>query len=111
MDFFDGSAFKKELDFTREERDYADWLAIPNNIQNASRGVPNATWISGRKVKMINKLLIIQKFRKYLRNNALYTPGLSPAGKEAFSRSGYAVQREYADSIPFEDIVVFTRDH
>ena len=108
MDFFDGSAFTKELDFTREEREYADWLTIPNNAKNASRGVPNATWLSGRKVKMVNKLLIIQKYRKYLRSSALFTPGLSAAGKDAFARAGYALHGEYADVIPFEDVVVYT---
>jgi len=109
MDFFDGSAFKKELAFTREERDYADWLTIPNTMQKVARGVHDATWVAGRKAKMINKLLIIQKYRNYLRTNALYTPGLSPAGKEAFARAGYALHREYADLLPFRDVVVFTR--
>jgi len=111
MDFFDGAAFEKELDFTPEERAYADWLTIPNNRQNASRGVPHATWISGRKVKIINKLLLIQKYRKFLRTGGLYAPGLSTAGKQAFARAGYVVHGESADSIPFEDVVVFTRSH
>jgi protein-L-isoaspartate O-methyltransferase len=110
MDFFDGSAFRKDLDFTREERDYADWLTIPNKLRIMSEGAPNTSWIAGRKAKIINKLLIIQKYRKYLRNTALYTPGLSPAGREAFARAGYVLHKEYADLIPFEDVVVFHQE-
>jgi ubiquinone/menaquinone biosynthesis C-methylase UbiE len=109
MDFFDGSAFRKDLDFTREERDFAQWLTLPNNRQSVSRGIPNATWVSLQNARMINKLLIIQRFRKFLRNDALFTPGLSPAGRDAFARAGYALDREYADLIPFEDVLVFTR--
>ena len=41
MGFFDGSAFKKELDFTGEERDYANWLTIPNTVRKVSRGYSN----------------------------------------------------------------------
>jgi hypothetical protein len=109
MDYFDGSAFKKDLDFSQEERDYANWLTIPNNLRNVSPGSSKVTWIAGRKAKMVNKLLIIQKYRKYLRSTALYTPGLSPAGRDAFARAGYVLHREYADLIPFEDVFVFTQ--
>lgn len=111
MDFFDGSAFEKELDFTREERDFANWLSIPNGKQNIVRLKIDGPWVRVRNARKINKLLIVQKYRKFLRIDRLYAPGLSPAGRAAFSRAGYALQREYADLIPFEDVVVFTRSH
>jgi SAM-dependent methyltransferase len=109
MVFFDGSSFRKDLGFTREERDYADWLTIPNNVRGIARGLNKGTWVSARNAKIINKLLIVQKFRKYLKTNMLYTPGLSQAGKEAFTRAGYALHGEYADTIPFEDVLVYTQ--
>lgn len=109
VDFVDGPAFRKELGFTREERDYAAWLIIPQNAQNVSGGVPNATWVSAQNARMINKFLIVQKFRKFLKSDQLYAPGLSQAGREAFARAGYVLQREYADTIPFEDVVVYAR--
>jgi SAM-dependent methyltransferase len=109
MVFFDGSAFRNDLDFTREERDYADWLTIPNSAGKAAQGLSKETWVSARNARMINKLLIVQKFRKYLKNDLLYSPGLSPAGKEAFARAGYARHGEFTDLLPFRDIVVFTR--
>ena len=110
MGFFDGSAFRKDLDFTREERDLAQWLVLSNNRQSVLRGIPNATWVSVQNARMINKLLIIQRFRKFLRNDTLFTAGLSPAGRDAFARAGYALHREYADLIPFEDVLVYTRE-
>jgi hypothetical protein len=97
MDFFDGSAFREDLGFTREERDYAQWLTIPNNRQSVLRGIPNATWVSVQNARMINKLLIVQRFRKYLRKDALFTSGLSPEGRDAFARAGRLAQ-EYAIS-------------
>jgi ubiquinone/menaquinone biosynthesis C-methylase UbiE len=111
MDFFDDSTFREDLSFSQEERDYANWLTIPNTMLNISRGVSKGTWIPGRKATIVNKLLIIQKYRKYLRGNMLYKAGLSPAGKDAFTRAGYALHKEYTDLIPFEDVVVFTRSH
>jgi SAM-dependent methyltransferase len=111
MAFFEGSAFRKELDFTTDERAYADWLTIPNNIRNAAEGVPHATWISGRRVRMVNKLLIVQHYRRFLKNSALYASGLSPAGREAFARAGYVLHREYSDLIPFEDVLVYGGAH
>jgi SAM-dependent methyltransferase len=111
MDFFDGAAFRKDLDFTREERDYAQWLILPDNRQSVLRGVPNATWVSVQNARMINKLLIIQRFRKFLRSDTLFTSGLSPAGRDAFARAGYALHREYDDLIPFEDVLVYTHKH
>ena len=60
---------------------------------------------------MINKLLIVQKYRNYLRNKALYSPGLSPAGKDAFARAGYALHREYAEPAPFVMLSSLQRSH
>lgn len=111
MGFHDGAAFGKELDFTREERDYAEWLGSARNTQTGTRGVRGATWVSAHNARLINKLLIIQKFRKYLKSERLYAPGLSPASREAFAAAGYSLQREYTDIVPFEDIVVYTRAH
>ena len=79
--FFDGSAFRKDLDFTREERDYAEWLTLPNNRQSVSPGMPNATWVFARNARMINKLLIVQRFRKYLRSDTLYHVGAFAGGQ------------------------------
>ena len=109
MDFFDGSAFRMDLDFTREERDFAQWLTLPNNRQSVLRGIPNATWVSVQNARMINKLLIIQRFRRFLRSDTLFTSGLSPAGRDALARAGYALRREYADLLPFEDVLVYSR--
>ena len=108
--FVSGPAFKEELAFSREERDYADWLMIPNDAQRVSPSRPNATWVSPRNARMINKLLIVQKYRKHLRPERLYTAGLTAAGKDAFARAGYALHKEYADLIPFEDVLVYTRN-
>lgn len=109
MAFLDGEALRKDLAFSPGEREFVQWLALSNNRQSVVRGTPNATWVSGEKARMINKLLIVQRFRKFLRSDALFTSGLSQAGREAFARAGYALQREYADLVPLEDVLVFTR--
>ncbi len=108
MDFFSGSAFGKELALTPEERDYADWLTIPNNARSVQRGVSRAIWVSAKKARMINKLLIIQKYRGHLKSARLYTSGLTPAFKDAFTRAGYTLTMQSGDVNPFEDIVVYT---
>lgn len=112
LDYFDGSTFRKELNFTREERGFANWLTIHNRAEVVIRVGLDIPWITpARTTKKINKLLIVQKFRKYLRTERLYSSGLSPADRNAISRAGYALHREYADSIPFEDVFIFTRSH
>ena len=45
MDFFDGAVSRKDLDFTPEEREYVEWLALSNNRQSVLRGSTDATWL------------------------------------------------------------------
>lgn len=108
MNFASGSVFRKDLAFTREERDYAAWLTIPSNVQAVLRGLPRASWVPPKNARMINKLLIIQKYRSHLKSAGLYASGLTPAFRDAFARAGYSLSMERGDVNPFEDIVIYT---
>lgn len=107
--FFDGSAFRKEVSFLPEERRYADWLLLPFpdrsvrkrdiRIQSSSRAMTIAT---------INKLLIMQRYRGYLKRDGLFVSGFTPSIRAVFESAGYRLERAYADVIPFEDMIVFS---
>ena len=103
------SVFRKEARFSPEERRYADWYLSPfrdGGVQNRSIKI-NIAFETGRSTT-INKLLIVQRYRNYLKRDGLFLSGFTPSVKEAFEKAGYSVEREYADAIPFEDMIVFS---
>ena len=57
---------------------------------------------------MINKILVVQRYREYLLKDGLFPSGFTPDVRRAFAEAGYRVDAEYGDLIPFEDMIVFS---
>ena len=114
--FHKGSVSGKRLNLLPEEQLYADWAlsAYPDNsVRTIDRGVRNrdasAQRTSGERVTAtINKLLIVQRYRKFLKKDGYFLSGFTPPIKAAFEKAGYRVNQVYTDVIPFEDMIVFT---
>lgn len=103
--FIDGMVFKKEVNFTAAERDFAGWLLLYQD-----RNKEPLKNISGRKMRQLNKLLIIQKFRRYLVKDRMITSSFTEGIKSAFGTAGYKLTKEYNDLLSFEDVLIFTVD-
>lgn len=114
--FLDGSGFGKDVRFSPEERRYADWFSqsyagsgFRKPDGDVRSGNTRVQRVSGYPMfSTINKLLIVQRFRKYLKRDGLFRSGFSPPVRDAFEKAGYKVDREYTDLIPFEDMIVFS---
>jgi len=112
--FSEGSAYRKELDWLPEERGYADWVLAP--YRDAARAVVTKWDVKPqggpeneyRWFQTINKLLVIQRYRKYLRRDGLFASGFTPSVRSAFEKAGFRLEKVYSDLIPFEDLIVFT---
>jgi hypothetical protein len=59
-------------------------------------------------VAVTNKLLILQRYRKYFKASGMFASGFTPKVRAAFEKAGYRVQHVYTDLIPFEDMVVLS---
>ncbi len=107
--YFTGSALRTGTAFSPEEQSYADWLLLsfPDNTA-VNRRVKPGSALGANMVATINKLLITQRFRKYLNTDGFYQSGFSPLARAAFEKAGYRIEREYADLIPFEDVIVMS---
>ncbi len=107
--FAGGSVVREEAGFLPDERSYADWYLFPYRGGGASeRDIKPQSAAGGRRVEAINKLLIVQRYRKFLRSDGLFTSGFTPQVRAAFEKAGYGLEREYPDVIPFEDMIVFS---
>lgn len=114
--FFDGSVFRKEAGFSPEERKYADWFLLPyadSVVRKPENTVRDKDFRDRRasgygENSTINKLLILQRYRKYLKKDGLFRSGFTPSIKDAFGKAGYRLEREVADLIPFEDMIVLS---
>lgn len=103
------STFRIKADFFPEERRYVDWLLLPFRDSRARNKEIRIESTSGiRVVATINKLLIVQRYRKYLKKSGLFLSGFTPSVRAAFEKAGYRVEREYPDLIPFEDMIVLS---
>lgn len=116
--FLDGSVFRKDIGFSPEERVFADWLLLSFkdtdrkvlNTDIKTSGIAGANDINTaqmNRLRAMNKLLITQKFRRFLKRDGAFVSGLTPPIRAVFEKAGYRLEREYPDVIPFEDIVVF----
>jgi len=107
--FFSGSVYRKELRFSPEERGYADWLLVPFTDANVpNRDVKVQSESGTTMFATINKLILLQRYRKYLKGDGLFVSGFTPRVKAAFGKAGYRLEGEYPDVIPFEDMIVFS---
>ena len=108
MHFVNGKVFKKGLVFYPDERDFADSLLLSMIYKNNfSRNKNNLHAEEIKDVARLNKLLILQKFRRYLHGNRMFTSMQSAKIRYTFEKAGYELLEEHADVIPFEDILVF----
>jgi ubiquinone/menaquinone biosynthesis C-methylase UbiE len=120
----DGLTFKKEIAFTREERDFVSWYLRYLKLEDKVLDDIGALDISNRNItykhllfiRIINTVLIVQKFRKYLYNGkpAPYLSKgcgnlLNECVIQELSLAGYSLKHKY-DFIPFLIILVFTSD-
>lgn len=107
--FFKGSVFRKEAAFSPAEERYADWLLLPFHDNSAlKRRIKPGNASGAGRVKTINKLLLMQRFRKYLKSDGLFRSGFPSPVRAALEKAGYRVDREYPDLIPFEDMIVLS---
>jgi len=114
--FHDGSVFRKGLSLLPEEQQYADWVLSAysdNSVRNIDRSVRTRDidaqkTSGGRVLATINKLLIMQRYRKYLKKDGFFLSGFTPPIKAAFEKAGYRVEQVHTDLIPFEDMIVFS---
>ena len=114
--FIKGSVFREGLNFLPEERRYADWFlpSYPDSrvrkpvssVRDKDIRVQKAPGVRG--FETINKLLIVQRYRRHLKKDGLFLSGFTPDIKAAFEKAGYRLQREVPDVIPFENIVILT---
>lgn len=63
-----------------------------------------------RVAERFNKLLFLQRFRKYLHGDRLFAPGLTPKIREDFETAGYRLEKAHEAVMPFEDVLVFRAD-
>ncbi len=107
--FLDGSVFRTDVRFMPDERIFAEWLLlsfVDRNVFGSESRTLNAA--GAKKVAQINKMLIVQRFRKFLRPDGLFRSALTPAIRAVFEKAGFRLERDYADVIPFEDLIVFS---
>ncbi len=110
-EFIEGTGTGKTLAFTPAERAFADYLLVilmEEGVFLKSR--PAATPKERRIAERFNKLLLLQRFRKYLHADGLFAPGLTPKIRADFERAGYRLDKEHQGVMPFEDILVFRPD-
>lgn len=106
--FLNGAVFKEDLSFSPGERVFADWLLLSFRDNNVfDRDIKTLNAPGAKKVAQLNKLLIMQRFRKFLKRDEMFTSGFTPPVKAVFEKAGFRLEREYPDVIPFEDIIVF----
>jgi len=105
----DPLTLKKEISFSsEEEKSFVNWSLLRLNKKRLDR--------INRKIGILNKLFIVQRFREYL----YYGAGISPYEsqdrcgrrkiaeiKSNFKQAGYRFEKEFY-SIPFESGLVFT---
>jgi hypothetical protein len=106
--FIVGSNLKEGADFTREERDFADGLLdifAVEGLFDQKPGEPSAT--DALMFARFNKLLFLQKFRKYLQADGLFVPGPSP---RFMDEAGFRLLKVGHAILPFEDIEIFEVD-
>jgi SAM-dependent methyltransferase len=107
--FHAGSTARRDAAFTPEERRYANWLLAPFRDDAAlKRNPPLQAPSAAGTLPAINKLLIIQRYRRHLKREGLFAPGFTHSVRAAFEKAGYGVERVYPDLVPFEDLVVLT---
>ncbi len=107
--FHQGSAYRKQASFLPEERPYADWVLLPFRDESALAVGNNVQGeLAFRMVGSANKLLILQRYRKFLKPDGLFASGFTPQVRAAFEKAGYRIRREYPDAIPFEDMIVLS---
>jgi SAM-dependent methyltransferase len=107
--FLDGPGFSKDVSMLPEERSYAEWLLLTWRGDAAENRVARPRVAPGdMALATLNKLLIVQRNRRFIRRGGLFTSGFTPRVRAAFEKAGYRIEREYPDLIPFEDLVIFS---
>lgn len=107
--FSGNSAERKYVTFSPEEQRYTDWLfAAFRDTGGLKRENPIKRASEARVYATINKLLIVQRYRRYLKRDGLFLSGFTPSVGESFRKAGYKVERQDPDTIPFEDMIVFS---
>lgn len=107
--FADGMVFKEEVDFSAEEKDFAGWLLLfSDNIYGKNK--ESLKVLRAKKAEQLNRLLIFQKFRRYLNKDRMVTSEFAEGVKKVLGTAGYKLEKEYKDLLSFEDVLIFTVD-
>jgi len=108
--FAQGMAVREGLSFTAEEKAFADWLLM----YLKSKGIYDSAQpftVDRRNAAVLNRLLLVQRFRRYLSPDVAppYGNGARGAGiAERLLQAGYELKGIYDDIVPFEITLVFT---
>jgi SAM-dependent methyltransferase len=117
LQFTDGLAFKKDVDFTPQERPYAEWLLHRIALDGVSdRDLGRTELQLFRLMQSLNKLLLIQHYRAFLDFDDVH-PYWSRAMEVGWYReherrvgelasAGYALERRFPLP-PFQAIWIF----
>lgn len=106
--FHKGSVHGEELKLSPEEQGYADWMLLPYHAGSArirDTGISRAA--DNRMMATLNKLLILQRYRRFIKRDGLFASGFTLPIRTAFEKAGYRAQA-YTDLIPYEDLVVLS---
>ncbi|MBI3548913.1 MAG: methyltransferase domain-containing protein [Elusimicrobia bacterium] len=95
LHFVDGGGFRKDVSFTPEERTHAMWqlhLLQSEGLPNVN--VPLMRYSEYMGLQHLNKLLMIQRFRKHLASGGR-SPYLASSPEGAWQREKDPVRREF----------------
>jgi protein-L-isoaspartate O-methyltransferase len=120
--FTNGLEFKPYVAFTPEEKPFALWLLHRLQLAGVSDGRNRLELlgIEGRDLDMLNKLLIIQRFRKYFKRDGPFPYDSRSMESRwyldhdnvrvAFEAAGYGTGVKY-DFVPFQRVWVFPKEN
>lgn len=116
--FTDGLDLKKDAPFSSDERAYAAWVLRRLDLAGipGRRDRDELRYIEIRDVVMLNKLALIQRYRRYLKHDgphpyipdgpeARWLARHSPLARE-FETAGYRLLSK-TDLVPFQEVLIY----
>ncbi len=109
--FVDGPFLKKEVDFTPEERGFAEFLFRFLEEYDLFAKDPGKVKPRERMyARRFNKLLFLQRFRNTMNGDGLFAPALTTKIRADFEKAGFRLEKHDTDAMPFEDVLFFRPD-
>ncbi len=109
--FVAGGVITEKLAFTPSERGFAEFLL--RFLEEYDLFFKNPETANPREIAYamrFNKLLFLQRFRPWLHDARLFVPRATRASVAPFEKAGFRFEKRDLDTMPFEEVLVFTRD-